>query len=64
MNKSKMSTGEKTAYLTIEQAKERYQLSRDTIEKHAKMCDAALKIGRSKRYIKARLDQHFSEYQA
>lgn len=53
-----------TELLTAEQAKERYNLSRDTIEKRAQECGAALKIGRNKRYIKSKLDNYLTSFQA
>lgn len=64
MQKAQYKAGEHTIYLTIAQAMERYQLSRDSIEKYAGQCDAILKIGRNKRYIMSRLDNYFDSFRA
>jgi hypothetical protein len=50
--------------LTPEQARERYQLSRNTLDQKAAECGAALKIGRSKRYVRRKLDEYLECFQA
>lgn len=64
MRKTQYDKGEGTIYLTDKQAIERYQLSRETIEKYAGQCDAILKIGRSKRYVKERPDNYLDSFRA
>ena len=64
MNKTQYKAGKGTAYMTAEQAIERYQLSRDTLDKKARECGAALKIGRNKRYVMDILDKYLESFQA
>lgn len=64
MNKADYKPGKATIFLTAQQAAERYQLGRNTLEKAAKECNAALKIGRAKRYNVERLDAYFKTFEA
>ena len=64
MNKPQYKPSEKTELLTLAQAKERYQLSRQKIEALATECGAALKIGTAKRYKKRTLDAYIQTFEA
>lgn len=64
MNKAAYKVTRGTELLTIEQARERYQLGRETIERRAQECGAALKIGRNKRYKKSVLDAYLNTFEA
>ena len=64
MNKSQYKPSKSTIFLTAPQAMERYQLSRNMIEKRAQECNAALKIGRLKRYNSEKLDAYLSSFEA
>ena len=64
MNKPTYKPGKGTIFLTATQAMERYQLGRETIEKRAQECNAALKIGRAKRYNSEKLDAYFKSFEA
>lgn len=64
MQKPSYSQGESTIFLTDKQAMERYQLGRETIEKKAQKCGAALKIGRAKRYNAEKLDSYLLSFEA
>ena len=64
MNNPTYKLGENTIFLTAAQAMDRYQLGRETIEKRAQECNAALKIGRAKRYNAEKLDEYFKSFEA
>lgn len=64
MRKPQYKPGKNTVFLTLPQAMERYQLGKDTVEKRAKECNAALKIGRAKRYNAERLDDYLDSFKA
>lgn len=64
MNKPQYKPSEKTELLTLDQARERYQLSRQKIEELATKCGAALKIGTAKRYKKRVLDEYINTFEA
>lgn len=60
MNVSQMNT-ENAQFLTVEQAKERYQLCRNTIVEIAKEADAFFKIKHSVRIDAAKMDSYFRQ---
>ena len=63
MNKSQYKVEpDKSELLTMEQAKERYQLSDNTIRQRADECGAALKIGRNKRFVKSKMDEYLMSF--
>ena len=62
MNKTQFTPGEGTRYHTFLQMQEKYQVSRDLIEKIAKECGAKIKIGRAARYDDVKFEEHFTSY--
>ena len=65
MNRNQYNvTSDKSELLTMEQAKERYQLGDNTIRQRAKECGGTVKIGRSRRFVKTRLDEYLMNFEA
>ena len=57
-------SSDKSEFLTMQQCRERYQLADATIRKRAEECGASVKIGASRRFIKAKLDAYLSTFEA
>lgn len=62
MYKQKYQPSESTNYLTLKQAVEYFNICATTVDKKAKECGAKIKIGRSSRYKKDKLEAYLDNF--
>ena len=64
MRKTQFKPGKDTRFRTFPQMQEKYQLSRDVIERLAKGCNAKIKIGSAARYDDVKFEEYFKSFEA